>query len=32
MGQLQAFADRQGATPELRRATIVITVPKAARP
>jgi uracil-DNA glycosylase len=32
MGQLQAFADRQGATPELKRATIVITVPKAARP
>jgi hypothetical protein len=32
MGQLQAFADRQGTTPELKRATIVITVPRAARP
>jgi uracil-DNA glycosylase len=32
MGALDAFADRRGTTPETKRATIVVTVPRSARP
>jgi uracil-DNA glycosylase len=32
MGSLEAFASRQGATPEIKRATIVVTVPRSAWP